>query len=80
VRGGLGRSLLARLRPDARIEYLRSLDPGAHSRYRGGLAVRTSPRDGPPMHDVVISGIVAACTKWEWRGTADEAVAHVFGG
>jgi hypothetical protein len=31
------------------------------------------------MHDVVMRGIVAACTKCEWRGAADEAVAHVFG-
>jgi hypothetical protein len=68
IRGGAGRSLLARLRPDARARLLR--------REVGTPAPKAKPRT---LHEVTLHGLVAQCSTCDWRGAADEFVAHVFG-
>jgi hypothetical protein len=80
VRGGAGRRLISRLSPAARHEYLRRL----RGDERQAVIAAANPRAPEPlaavMHEVVVHGIVAACTKCDWRGAADEAVSHIFGG
>jgi hypothetical protein len=68
TRGGVGRSLLARLRPNARDRMSRHL-----------VAERVAATAQLNRHDVSVARGIAECV-CGWTGNQEEVVSHLFGG